>query len=358
MKVNNTVDTYIDTVGLRCECSNSYDRDSIFDELLSFIRKKKMIGIAYDKKRSTKYYQITKLQNSNSILATISKGYFEYSTNGYKNEYYYININFYGLKRYNTIKDDASRLLIKTISAYLNTNYIYFRLTELDVAMDIKSQIENILVVRTRRSANVEYFQLGDKDKDGNKIQRDEGTYYIEKFASNKQRKNAMSRAYLYDKRTKESEKFKRDIGFELTRFEVKLQKRYFVKNEYGIGFLYKALKKYTVLEFKDMKQKEILIQKYNDTKSSKQRRKIIEQALTDNNASLLEHRMDMVGSFLREIDTIKFDADGNFRYTKQKDYLYGLSKFNYTYAKSLFLKDIATYRDYDSSSYLEEKWL
>ena len=232
MKVNNTVDTYIDTVGLRCECFNSFERDRIFDGLLSFIKEKKIVGIEYDKKRSTKYYQITKLQNYNSILATISKGYFEYGNKRYKNEYYYININFYGLKRHNTIKDDASRLLIKSISAYLNTNDIYFRITELDVAMDIESQLENILVVKPRRSANVEYFQLGDKDKDGNKIQKDEGTYYIEKFSSNKQRKNAMNRAYLYDKRAKELEKFKKDIGFELTRFEVKLQKRYFVKND------------------------------------------------------------------------------------------------------------------------------
>ena len=105
------------------------------------------------------------------------------------------------------------------------------------------------------------------------------------------------------------------------------------------------------------MEQKEILIQKFNDAKNIKQRRKIIEQVLKNNNAFLLEHRMDMVGNFLREIDTIKFDANGNFKYTKQEDYLYGLSKFNYKYEDSLFLKNTTTYHDDNSPSPTEEEW-
>ena len=139
------------------------------------------------------------------------------------------------------------------MAAYLNTNNIDFRLTELDIAMDILSKINNVIAVCLRRSANVEYFDLGDINKDGNSIQEYYGTYYLEKFESFKKRKNAMSRANLYNKRQKELQKFKNDIGFELTRFEVKLQKRYFVKKEYGTGVMYKALDKYAVLEFKDM---------------------------------------------------------------------------------------------------------
>ena len=327
-----TVDTYIDTVGLRCVNNSKEERDYLFNTIVDFISKTKMVGVAYDKKRSTKYYQITNFQSGNTNLGTIAKGYYENSTNGYNMDYYYININFYGLKRYHETKDDASKLLVRTIAAFLNTNTIYFGLTELDIAMDIRSKINKILAVCIKRSANVEYFELGDIDEDGNAIQENEGTYNIEKFESFKSKKNAMSGAYLYDKRKKELEKFNHDIGLELTRFEVKLQKRYFVKNEYGTGVMYKTLDKYAVLEFEDIKQKEILIQKYNNAKSRKQRTIVIDEALSTSNATLLRPRMDKVGNFLRELDTVKFDANGAFIYTKQEDYLYCRSKFNRKY--------------------------
>ena len=54
---------------------------------------------------------------------------------------------------------------------------------------------------------------------------------------------------------------------------------------------------------------------------------------------------------------TLKFDANGNFKYTKQENYLYGLSKFNYKYVNSLFLKDTTTYHDDNSPSPTEEEW-
>jgi len=41
---------------------------------------------------------------------------------------------------------------------------------------------------------------------------------------------------------------------------------------------------------------------------------------------------MNNVGDFLREIDTVKFDANGNFIYTTHKDYSYDNSKFNAKY--------------------------
>jgi hypothetical protein len=159
MITDKSIDTYIDTVGLRCVCYGEYDRNSLFNKMISFIREQHIVGIILDKNKSTKYYQTTKLQYSNSTLATISKGYFEQtSKSGYRAEYYYINISFYGLMRYNKIKDDASRLLIKIIAAYLNTNNIDFRLMELDLAMDIKSKPDNTLAICTKKTSNVNYY--------------------------------------------------------------------------------------------------------------------------------------------------------------------------------------------------------
>ena len=330
MKPYNIVDTYVDTLGFRIVCNSQDERNYLFKEILDFISMQKIVGIVYDKERSNQYYQTTKLQYANSTLATISKGFYENSSNGYLMQYYYININFYGLKRYNKTKDDASRRLIRTVAAHLNTEGIYFRLIELDIAMDIRSNMDNVLVVCTRRSANIDYFQLGDVDIDGNKIQAHDGTYYIEKFKSRKKEKNAVSRAYLYNKRLKEQRKFKRDIGFELTRFEVKLQKRYFVKNKYCTGVMHKTLDKYTVLQFRDTEYKERLIQTCNGAKNGKERKKLIAEALSNGDVTLLRPRMDKVGSYLREIDTVKFNTYGGFTYTKQEDYLYAHSKFNY----------------------------
>jgi len=326
MNTDRLINTYIDTLSIRCVCDGRYQRDNLFNTLIVFLKERNIVGIIYNKERSTKYYQITELLFGNTKLATIAKGYY---TNDYNIDYYYINISFYGLKRYNNKKDEASLLLVRTITAFLNTYNIDFRLTELDIAMDMKSKIDNLLVVCTSRSPNVKYYQLGDIDDDGKNIQANKGTYYIENFKSFKQKKNAMSRAYLYDKRLKERSKYNRDIGFDLTRFEVKLQKRYFVKNKFGVIPIYKSLNKYTVLHFMDIKQKELLIQQLNNAKTSRTRRNMIEAALSSDKAILLTRKMNNIGSFLREIDTIKFDTKENFIYTKHEHYLECMSKLN-----------------------------
>ena len=328
MKKSKTVNTYVDTLGIRCECDNITQRDSLFNAIFDFLKEKKLVGTKYNEDRSSPYYQMTELLYGNTKLASIAKGYYVNDTS-FNPDYYYINISFYGLKRYSKIKDEASTLLVRTITAFLNTYNIDFRLIELDIAMDIESKINNILAVCISRSPNVEYYELGDFDENGEEIQDDKGTYNIEKYKSKKSRKNTMGRAYLYNKRQKEKDKYKKELGFDLTRFEVKLQKRWFVKNEFGFIPIYKALKKYAVLEFEDIQQKEQLIQKINSAKTSRQRRKAIHDTIEDNSAVNLTQKMNLVGAFLREIDTIKFDNKGEFVFTKHEDYLECMSNFN-----------------------------
>ena len=328
MKKSKTVNTYVDTLGIRCECDNITQRDSLFNAIFDFLKEKKLVGTKYNEDRSSPYYQMTELLYGNTRLASIAKGYYVNDTS-FNPDYYYINISFYGLKRYSKIKDEASTLLVRIITAFLNTYNIDFRLIELDIAMDIESKINNILAVCISRSPNVEYYELGDFDENGEEIQDDKGTYNIEKYKSKKSRKNAMGRAYLYDKRKKEKDKYKRELGFDLTRFEVKLQKRWFVKNEFGFIPIYKALQKYVVLELEDLQQKEQLIQKINSAKTSRQRRTAIHAAIKDNSTVSLTQKMNLVGAFLREIDTIKFDNKGELVFTKHEDYLESMSKFN-----------------------------
>jgi len=302
---------------------------SLFNVLIDFLIEKKIVAPKYNQERSNQYYQITDLMHGNSKLASIAKGHYVNDTT-INPDYFYINISFYGLKRYSKKKDDASALLVRTITAFLNTYNIDFRLIELDIAMDLlNTKINNILAVCISRSPNVEYYELGDFDENGAEIQDDKGTYNIEKYKSLKSRKNTMGRAYLYNKRQKEKDKYKKELGFDLTRFEVKLQKRWFVKNEFGFIPIYKALKKYAVLEFEDIQQKEQLIQKINSAKTSRQRRKAIHDTIEDNSAVNLTQKMNLVGAFLREIDTIKFDNKGEFVFTKHEDYLECMSNFN-----------------------------
>ena len=319
--------TYVDTLGIRCECEDKYQRDNLFESLVNYLKEKNIVGIKYDDKHSNMYYRITNLLYGNSKLGAISKGYYKIDRI-INADYYYINFNFYGLKRYGKNKEDASQLLIRTIAAYLNTHNINFRLTELDIAIDIHTPINNMIAVCLSRSPNIDYYELGSKDKTGQTIQ-DNGTYYIEHFKSNKQRKNAMSRAYLYNKREKELTKFKRDIGFELTRFEVKFQKRWFVKNNYGIVYINRALKKYAVLEFKDSKHKEEFIKKFNRAKTAKKRKMIVNNEVESKSAILHAPQMHSIGTFLREIDTVTSNYKGEFSFIRHEDYIECASKFN-----------------------------
>jgi hypothetical protein len=332
MKRKKTVNTYIDTLGIRYECDNKKQREDLFNLLIDVLLKGKSIGTRYNKERSDEYNQITDLLYGNTKLASLTKGYYKIKYNLLNPDRYYLNIKFYGLKSYNEKRDEATILLVRTIIALLNTYNIDFRLTELDIAMDIESKIDNILVVCTTRSPNVLYHQLGDINANGKNIQEYDGTYYIEKFESFKKQKNAMSRAYFYDKRLKEKTKYNRDIGFNLTRFEVKLQTGFFVKNKFGFIPIYKVLQKYAVLEFEDIKQKECLIQKLNSITTSKQRKKAIANAIVNNYATPLTQKMNLVGKFLREIDTIKFNTQGKFVSTKHEGYLECMSRFNRKY--------------------------
>lgn len=329
MRGLNRVNTYIDTLGIRCECSSKVQRDSLFNSIIDFLKDRNIVGIRYNKERSNQYYQITELLHANSKLATIARGYFKKDTL-VDPDYYYININFYGLKRYSK-KDDASLLLVRTIMAFLNTNNVYYRPTEIDFAMDIKWKIEHIVAVCICRSPNVDYYPIGDKHDDSI-IQDNVGTYYIEKFDSYKRKKNAMSRAYLYDKRQKEIEKYNRDIGFDLTRFELKLQKRFFVKNEFNFITRYKALQKYTVLYFRDLENKEQFICQYNKAHNSKRRKIVLQKAIEKGSTVVLQPQMKDIGEFLRDIETIKLNPKGEFLYTKHEEYLECFSKFKHRY--------------------------
>jgi len=344
-KVNNIIEDiyvegYIDSIQLRLNYIDKDFRNIVFNNIIGFIISKKLVAPQYDKKYSTRYSQVTNLISANTKLATISKNQY---TSLFINKFT-ITISFYGIKRYNKLIDDKTMLLLKNISAYLNTTGIIFSISQCDISTDIKCYIDNILVVPYNRNKRKQYNSLGLYDNNGDSIQYYDGTYEIEKFTKDddyinftnkddykkeiyKRKKNVHKLAYVYDKRKKERDKHKYDIGYELSRFEIKLQNRYFLSNEISINAFLKEINDYKVFYFENIKQKDKFIKKYNKVNNNKQRRELIDELQAT--IPLIKTKMDKIGTLIRVIDTIKFAADGQFTVMKQEDYLYTLSKFN-----------------------------
>ena len=56
----------------------------------------------------------------------------------------------------------------------------------------------------------------------------------------------------------------KEGLSFPLTRFELKLQKPFFFKEDFQFERIEKAIKSYTVMYFTNMNEKNMIIDKYN----------------------------------------------------------------------------------------------
>jgi hypothetical protein len=205
---------------------------------------------------------------------------------------HYITIRFAGLKRYNTKIDILSRDILISICALLNTYQIKFRLIELDIAIDINSQLDNVLVLCTKKSPKTEYYDLNQK-------QFYTDTIYIENMKKEKFKKTVL-RAYYYNKRLKER-KSKNELGFDLTRFELKLQNQYFKKYGFNLNVIKKALDRYYVMYFSDIAEKKDVIDKYLNYKCVRKRE--IER-MNLNNYRLIPN-MDVVKDFLDEIQRV-----------------------------------------------------
>lgn len=343
IKDDKWIDGYVDSMKLRFDFIDKDLRDEIYSRLILFIKEIKLVGIYYDKKVSNSFHNCTKLISYNTTIADISKSVFPNLYTNISN--YYISISFHGLKRYNKEIDDRSELLLKNILAFINSEKMLVpAISQFDICTDIPSNIENILVFCVNRNKRKKYYPLGTYDKDGNKIQIYDGTYEVEKFARDddkekfpiqgellkeiaKRRNNVQKRASLYDKRKKILNKTKYDLGYDLTRFEMKLQTRHFVNNEVSVNAFLQELKDYRVLHFDDIKQKEEFIRNYNKANNNKHRNELVEKASAV--APTIKTNMSKIGEFIRMIDTIKFKNDGTFTIARKEDYLYGTSKFN-----------------------------
>lgn len=250
-------ETHIDTVALQLDFDSAKAQRAKFDLLEQWIRNNRLGFLEINANSLLQINKYNLLYGGRRIL-TIQSGSIRMKDKltGQLVERYYIRIRFAGLKSYKQRQDEASYNALMTICAWLNTTRTNFRLVELDVAVDIYSSFYNVLVACINKSPNVPYNRLG-------RIQYYDSipTTYIENYKNVQQRKEAVLRAYLYNKSAKER------LEFPITRFEVKLQNRFFLRNEFNTKSIVNALDRYYVMYFENKREKEQKIREYNEYK-------------------------------------------------------------------------------------------
>lgn len=240
-----------------------------------------------------------KLLFGNTKLLTIHTGSTRIRdrTTGRFKRLYYIRIRFAGLKSHNFDYDRSAFNCLMSICAFLNTTGTPFKLTELDIAMDLFDSFDNVLVACTRKASYVPYNPLGFKQ-----FFNGVPTSYIEDYSEPKQRRDAVMRSYLYDKTAKNR------LLFSITRFELKLQNRFFINNGFNLTSITSALDKYHVMYFRNKREKQHMINKYNSYKNVTSRE--IQRLGFDNHR--VYPNITVVEEFLRQIESSYVDFYGD----------------------------------------------
>ena len=239
--------TELDTVGIQVDCKSIEEQQRINLMIIRTISEYNKVFLKYNCFKNE--HEI--LFNNNKIgtvrLGTnpeYNKLTRQFSTN------YYIAVCFAGLKRYNLMIDNLSyRCLLATVGV-LNIFNINYKFTELDICIDMNTNMQNILAICTTKLPRTEYHPINHSFYNGD-------TVYIEKISKSRLNYNSQ-RAYVYDKAKKER------LLLPITRFELKLQKPFFLNNELDFITIVTLLDRYTVMYFDNSIDKEMIINKYN----------------------------------------------------------------------------------------------
>ena len=165
---------------------------------------------------------------------------------------YYVTIEFAGLKSYDEKLDIISFNCLQRVAAYLNTNTFNFFYTSMDIAVDMDISFMFTYAFCNKRAAGVQYYGIYEPQPYAT-------TQYIEKY--NHTHTYVMKRSYLYDKGVKSGNSM-----LPLTRYELKLQPRFFNRYPYMGGIsLQDELDRYHILCFSTLKEKEAVLNLLHD---------------------------------------------------------------------------------------------
>ena len=243
--------TTIDTVKIQLDCNTQEEQHSVHSNLIAYI---------------SQHYYVNYKDFTNELSRQVNRVFFVYYNDTYiaslstgihtkKDRYnrpvsiYHISIKLAGLQRYNQAIDTASSDCLFRVCAFANSNELPFKITQLDVAIDIYAKFNNVLTVCTKRTANTQYFSLSEQ-------QVFENTRYVEDVAYNRLHK-VSKHAYTYDKAHKER------LPYDLTRFELSLNPKFFSKNGADMDAITRALDRYHVMYFPTIQEKQAKINQY-----------------------------------------------------------------------------------------------
>lgn len=254
--------TVIDTVGIQINCNAHNIQVETVKGLLSFIDDIESLHIHYkDYPRNIATTMTTRVYFINHKRRTVAK----ISTNTYTNKntmyqtVYYIKVKFAGLQSYSDISDKASKEFLYGMCDYLNRRKIEFKLTELDIAIDIPCDFKQMMVICTKKAPRTLYYEHF-------KAQAYARTFYVERL-NKVQFKRATRRAYIYDKGYKEK------LGKPLSRFELKLQSLFFRNKTDLLKAIEKTLDKYHVLYFKNRDKAKTILRGYYTSRGTARER-------------------------------------------------------------------------------------
>lgn len=253
--------TAIDTVKIQVDLNSQEQQQRLVNGVIEDLRSsQRKIHIKIEERRvgailiGIEYCLYTKRNH----IATLSTGMYEAGSyiKNTRAVVYYVAVKFAGLKSYDGAKDIASKSCLLSICSYFNIHRYSFKFKELDICLDVQCPYTGFMSKCTKKTPRTQYYTSKD-------TQAYKSTTYIEKIAKKKIHK-ATKRAYSYDKSHKEG------LLYPLSRFEVKLQSKFFKNNNTDIKQIRKNLESYHILFIEQEQERLSFISIYENLKSTK----------------------------------------------------------------------------------------
>lgn len=220
--------TTIDTVSLQIDTNNEVSRNFIIDGIIRLLYANKLY--VKEKNYPTNLHSNFFIREYEIYANSVSVAKIRMGSYSIKNPLdtlavttYYIGIEFAGLKTYHDQLDFISNNTLLSVCAYLNSRNILYKLTGLDICIDMYTGFDNVLAFCTKKSPKTFYYTAKEH-------QEYDSTSYLEKIPQTSWNE-AVKRSYLYDKSQKEK------LPYKLTRFELKLQPKFL--NKYRDTLIY-----------------------------------------------------------------------------------------------------------------------
>jgi len=244
-----TFTTEADTIKLQIDTYAQDKQRTVFDGIVYALQSTYNLYINCDT-RSNKGVLTRQVWTAGTKILELKTGMFLSGSHKDKKRIpiYYISVEMAGMKRYHSTLDSISYNCLLRIAAYLNTNIIPFDIASLDICVDMRCQFIYTYAFCNKRSSGVNCYKVGEQQPYAN-------THYIEKY--NHTHNYVMKRAYLYDK------SFKEGLDYFVTRFELKLQSRFFSRDNYFYAPIIESLYKYHILYFPTLEEKDAALSLY-----------------------------------------------------------------------------------------------